>query len=57
MDYGSASEEIDAFARQLFHASDAGGVWEAEDEITRLYYRRLAQQRLAVERYTQTPPP
>jgi hypothetical protein len=39
---GETSEEIDALARQLFRASDPSGVWAAQDEATRLYYRRLA---------------
>jgi hypothetical protein len=39
-------DQIDTLARQLFRASDASGVWSAQDEATRLYWRRQAQQRL-----------
>jgi predicted trehalose synthase len=46
-------DQIDALARQLFRASDAGGVWEAEDEVTRLHWRKEAVRRLQQARYNE----
>jgi predicted methyltransferase len=56
MDHGSASEEIDDLARQLFAASDPGGVWAIADHGTQLYWRREAQRRLQAERYKEISP-
>lgn len=47
--------DIDDLARELFRKADPGGVWAAEDEITRIYYRRQAQEKLAAARYTKIP--
>jgi hypothetical protein len=42
-------DQIDALARQLFRASDPSGVWAAQDEATRLHFRRLARERIVQE--------
>lgn len=59
-----AVDQIDELARQLYFAANpASSVlreaalsrwWRAEDEVTRLYWRRQAQQRLAAGRYTKS---
>jgi len=46
--------DIEDLARRLCYEADPSSVWAAEDEVTRLYYRRQAQQRYAAERYTET---
>jgi hypothetical protein len=46
--------DLEDLARRLCYEADPTSVWEAEDEVTRLYYRRQAQQRYAAERYTET---
>ncbi len=43
--------DIDELARSLFAKDDPTGVWAAEDEITRIYYRRQAQERATAELY------
>jgi len=45
--------DIEDLARRLCYEHDPKSVWAAEDEITRLYYRRQAQQKLAAEIYTE----
>lgn len=60
-------KDIDALAKELFVADNTtlsvlpdralSRWWAAEDEATRLHYRRQAQQRLAAERYTKTADP
>lgn len=40
-------DQIDELARWLHRLKDPAGVWAAEDERTRLYWRREAQRRLA----------
>jgi len=44
--------DIEDLAKRLCYEHDPNSVWAAEDEITRLYYRRQAQQKLAAEIYT-----
>ncbi len=44
-------KDIEDLAQALYRAADPTGVWAAEDEITRLYYRRQAQQRATAELY------
>lgn len=44
--------EIEDVARELFAKADPTGIWAQEDEITRIYYLRQAQQHLAAKRYT-----
>lgn len=41
--------DLDELAQSLYREADPTGVWSAEDEITRLYYRRQAQQRATAE--------
>jgi hypothetical protein len=43
--------DIEDLAQELFRAADPTGVWAAEDEITRLYYLRQAQQNIRARRY------
>ena len=43
--------DIDRLAEELFQAADPSGVWAAEDEITRIYYRRQAQQKIRARGY------
>jgi hypothetical protein len=54
MDHRTTLTDIEDLARRLCYEHDPTSVWAAEDEITRLYYRRQAQQRYAAERYTQS---
>jgi hypothetical protein len=44
-------DQIDEFARALFHKADATGIWAAQDEMTRLYWRKEAVRRLQQARY------
>lgn len=39
--------QADSLARELFCRADPSGIWPAEDESTRLYYRKLAAAILA----------
>jgi len=48
----TAYEMVEHLAQRLCREADPTSVWAAEDEITRLYYRRQAQQKLAAEVYT-----
>lgn len=41
--------DIEAAARALYAAADPTGFWAAEDEATRLHYRRQAQQKRTAE--------
>ena len=41
--------EIDELAQALYREADPSGNWAADDEISRLYYRRQAQQRATAE--------
>ncbi len=43
--------DLDELAQALYRAADPQGVWAADDEVTRLYYRRQAQQRATAELY------
>jgi len=45
------AEEVDALARELFHAADSTNVWSAVDHMTQLYWRKMAVRRLQAERY------
>ena len=54
MDRRTTLSDIEDLARRLCYETDPSSVWAAEDEVTRLYYRRQAQQRYAAERYTET---
>ncbi len=47
--------DLDELAQALYRAADPGGVWAAEDEITRIYYRRQAQQRATAEQERKSP--
>ena len=40
------AEAIDALARELFSRDDPGGIWGAEDEVVRLYFRKEAVRKL-----------
>jgi hypothetical protein len=51
MDRRTTLTDIEDLAKRLCYEHDPTSVWAAEDEITRLYYRRQAQQRYAAERY------
>ena len=42
---------IDDLAEALFREADPAGVWAAEDEITRIYYKRQAQQKIRARGY------
>jgi hypothetical protein len=46
--------DIEDLAKRLCYEHDPSSVWAAEDEVTRLYYRRQAQQRYAAMRYTES---
>ena len=43
-------DQISELARWLFRLSNPGAVFAAEDEVTRLFWRRQAQQRLTTIR-------
>ena len=43
--------QIDELARWLFRLSNPGAVFAAEDEVTRLFWRKEAVRRLQQERY------
>jgi hypothetical protein len=45
------SLEIDDLARLLFSLQNPGAVFAAEDEVTRLFWRKEAVRRLQQERY------
>lgn len=48
-------KEVEDLARELFRGADPTGIWAAEDEATRLHYRRQAQQQLAAKRHVSEP--
>ena len=39
-------DQVDELARWLFNLRDPSGIWAAEDEATRLHWRKEAQRRL-----------
>jgi hypothetical protein len=45
--------QISELARWLFSLQNPGAVFAAEDEVTRLFWRREAVRRLQQERYKQ----
>jgi hypothetical protein len=56
MDRGSHSEEVtfdqvDELARWLCMLNDPGGIWAAQDESVRLFFRKEAARRLQQARY------
>jgi hypothetical protein len=54
MDRRATLTDIEDLAKRLCYEHDPTSVWAAEDEVTRLYYRRQAQQRYAAESYTKS---
>ena len=50
-------DQIDELARWLHRLKDPTGVWAAQDEGTRLYWRREAQRGLQQARYKESARP